>query len=430
MAQTQFTHKVIQGFNITWTTFIVDGNGNPVTLASTYLCEVWPGGQQAVVSGTQPTATLNPSAGVNALDVAYLATFTASLAVGYYDLVILDSVANVVVAFGYVSVQPSPGTASTDLISIPFVRAALSDYSLTATQIEFLPNTITAASNAVRRWCGDRDFIQQNYVEEYQVSLDGTVMLNQPPNWINRIQSGPATVLTVTNASSSVQEAYINGSFTGDSTTVSVNPINGQAVPGPTLSGWNLNAISNGTLSTISVPFTANMTINALASAINAVGSGWSAYANSSYGLWAVTEIIDPQIPGSALTGSGATYDVYANDLGNDSKLDTNGTGLLWVGRQYKGTGPKWGPDWMEFDAPYLTQGRVRVSYNAGFATIPLLVQKCVANVAKNLLAVLSLDPTLASEKAEQYSYVAREQVELIPLQDRQALAFYRIHHA
>src|SRR5208283_4668590 len=85
---------------------------------------------------------------------------------------------------------------------------------------------------------------------------------------------------------------------------------------------------------------------------------------------------------------------------------------------------------WMEFDSPYLNAGRVRVTYNAGFATIPVIVQKCVANVAKNILAVLALDPTLKSETAEKYAYEAREVVELLPLQDRQALAFYRLHHA
>ena len=421
MAQTQFTHKAIQGFNVTWTTFVFDGNGNPVALSSTYSCEVWPGGTQALVSGTQPLATLNPTAGVNAIDVAYLSAFTTSMPIGYYDIIIYDNASSpspTAVAFGYLEVLPAPGTTAADLITIPFARSALADYTLSSTQIEFLGKTISAASNAVKRWCGDRDFIQQNYIEEYEVKLDGTVILNQPPNWINRIQGGPATALTVLNTSSSVQEAYINGNFTGD-----------QSI-GLTLAGWNLNSISNGTLTTTAVNFSANETITTLAAAINAVGGGWTAYADTTYGYWAVTEIINPQTPGPAMAGAGATYDVYTDELGNDAKIDSNGTGLLWVGRQYKGTGPKWGPDWMEFDSPYLNTGRVRVSYNAGFVTVPLIVQKCVASVAKNILAVLALDPTLLSEKAEQYAYVARDAVELLPLQDRQALAFYRIHHA
>src|SRR5208282_5266663 len=183
-----------------------------------------------------------------------------------------------------------------------------------------------------------------------------------------------------------VQEAYVNGTYAGDNTI------------GLTLAGLNLNSISSGTLTTTAVNFTASMTVAQLATAISAAGGGWSAYADSTYGAWAVTELIGLTVPGGALGGAGAQFDVYTDELGNDTHLDPTMTGLLWVGRQYKGTGPKWGPDWEEFDSPNLSVGRVKVTYNAGFVTVPLLVQKCVANVAKNLLAVLSLDPTLASE--------------------------------
>jgi len=487
MAQSQFTHKGIQGFNVIWTTFIVDGNANPVTLYSSYTCEVWSGGQQIIAPGVQPTATLNATAGINALDISYTGAFLSGLIVGYYDIVIYDSIATVAVAFGYLSVIPAPGTTSVDLATIPFVRAALADYTLSPTQIEFLPNTITAASRAVKEWCGQRDFIQQNYSEEYQVNLDGTVMLNQPANWITRIQGSPSTAITIQNVSLNVQEAYVNGAFTGDfsggsyitgitlnsisygALTVSTIPFytpgsgtvavsynstavvfstsqtgligSYLAIVGDLTNGRYLVASGSGTAWVLGSPYngatnaaaswgTGVMTLNQLATQITAAGNGWTAYGDTTYGNWSVTEIINPQLPGPALQGAGATYDVYTDELGNDAKLDPNGTGLLWVGRQYKGTGPKWGPDWMEFDSPYLNAGRVRVTYNAGFATIPVIVQKCVANVAKNILAVLALDPTLKSETAEKYAYEAREVVELLPLQDRQALAFYRLHHA
>ena len=417
MAKTQFTHKVIQGFSVVWTTFIVDGNGNPVVFAGTepLSCEVWAGGSQAILFN--PAVSFN-TASAGSIDVTYSSLSTATVPQGFYDVLISRTDTTTALAFGYLAISPAPGSASADLISIPFARAALSDFALTSTQIEFLPSTITAASNAVKRWCGDRDFIQQTYVEEYSISLDGSIMLNQPPNWVSRIQASPSTAITIRNVSSSVQEAYVSANYTGDTSV------------GLTLVGLNLNSISNGTPTVTPVNFTAGMTIAALASAITAAGNGWTAYADTSYGSWAVSELIGLQVPGGAIAGSGAVYDVYRDDLGNDSRLDPTTTGLLWVGRQYKGSGPKWGPDWQEFESPNLSVGRVKVTYNAGFTTIPLLVQKCVANVAKNLLAVLSLDPTLASEKAEQYAYVAREAVELLPIQDRQALAFYRLHHA
>src|SRR5271166_355151 len=151
--QSQFTHKVIQGFSVIWTTTIVDGNGNPISFTGSepLAAEVWSGGQQAVLFN--PTVAFNtPSSGT--IDVTYSIANTANLAPGFYDVIISRTDTTVALAFGYLSIAPSPGTFTTDLITIPFARAALADYTLTSTQIEFLPNTITAASNAVKRWCG------------------------------------------------------------------------------------------------------------------------------------------------------------------------------------------------------------------------------------------------------------------------------------
>lgn len=430
MTQTLFTHKVIQGFSVVWTTYAVDVNGDPVNLSgvniSNISAEVWAGGNQAVLFNPACTYTTNGSDG--AINVTYSSANTSAVPQGFYDIIVSRTDTSTALAFGYLSISPAPGTSLTDLITIPFARAALSDYTLTPTQIEFLPSTITAASNAVKRWCGDRDFIQQDYVEEYDITLYGTVMLNQPPNYIKRIQSSPSTVLTIQNTSASVQEAYVNTNYTGDQTTVTVNPVTGQMVPGPTIVGLNLNRISNGTLTTTAVNFSANETIGTLAAAVTAVGNGWTASVDSGYTAWPVTELIGLQTPGDAIQG--ATYDVYTKELGNDASLDPTMTGLLRVGRQYRGLGPKWGPSWLEFDNPGRSTGRVKVTYNAGFATVPMIVQKCVASVAKNILTVLALDHSLKSEQAEEYSYTTRDEVELLPSQDRQALAFYRIHHA
>ena len=84
----------------------------------------------------------------------------------------------------------------------------------------------------------------------------------------------------------------------------------------------------------------------------------------------------------------------------------------------------------MEFDSPVMGAGRVRVSYNAGFATIPMVIQKCVASIAKNMLAVLSRDPTIMREKTISYEYWLDKVVDIIPAQDVQALGYYRLYHA
>ena len=417
MAQEQFTHKVIQGFSVVWTTYIVDGNGNAVVFAGTepLACEVWAGGTQPVLFN--PSVAFNTAA-LGTIDVTYSSANTLALPIGFYDVVISRSDTDTALAFGYVSVAPAPGSTSLDLISIPFARASLSDFNMTPTQIEFLPQAITAASNIVVRWCGNRDFIQKNYTEDYQVTLDGTVILNQPPNWIIRVQGNPHTALTIQNTSSSVQEAYVSGSFTGD-----------QSI-GLTTVGLNLTRVSNGTVTTTPIAFTANMTLSGLVTAISAAGGGWTSFADTSYVSWPVTELLDLQVPGPAMSGSGASYSVFVDELGSDAKIDPLGTGLLWVGRQYKGTGPKWGPDWMQFDSPVMGSGRVRVSYNAGFATIPMVIQKCVASIAKNMLAVLSRDPTIMREKTISYEYWLDKVVDIVPAQDVQALGYYRLYHA
>ena len=172
MAQEQFTHKVIQGFSVVWTTYIVDGNGNSVVFAGTepLACEVWAGGTQPVLFN--PSVAFNTAA-LGTIDVTYSSANTLALPIGFYDVVISRSDTNTALAFGYVSVAPAPGSTSLDLISIPFARASLSDFSMTPTQIEFLPQAITAASNIVVRWCGNRDFIQKNYTEDYEVTLGG-----------------------------------------------------------------------------------------------------------------------------------------------------------------------------------------------------------------------------------------------------------------
>lgn len=352
------------------------------------------------------------------INVTYSAANTTNVPQGTYDVVISRTDTGASLAFGYITIAPSPGTTAVDLITIPFARAALSDFAMSDAQIQFLPYAITIASAAVQRWCGDRDFIQKNYVEEYQIALDGTIMLRQPPNWVTRIQGSPSTVLTIQNTSANVQEAWVAGNYTGD-----------QSI-GLTLAGLNCTRVSSGTQTTSAVNFTAGMTISSLASAITALGNGWIGIADSIYGLYPVTELINLQLPRGATSGGGATYDVYTEDLGSDAKIDPQGTGLIWLGRQYKGTGIKWGPDYMEFDAPLITAGRVRVSYNAGFATIPMVVQKSVASVAKVVVATLSLDPTLQSESAEKYAYVAREAVPLLPSSVRQGLSLYRLSHA
>ena len=46
---------------------------------------------------------------------------------------------------------------------------------------EMIPFLMTEASQAIRKWCGQRDFVRQTYMQEYLPDLNGYCMLEQMP---------------------------------------------------------------------------------------------------------------------------------------------------------------------------------------------------------------------------------------------------------
>ena len=420
MASLPFTHKAIQGFQIAYTVPIVDDNGNAIAFTGSepLTAAVWSGGQQATVFA--PSVAWN-SGPLGLIDITYSPSNTATVPIGFYEVLISRTDVVIALASGYLEVVPAPGTSTADLCTIPYARMALASFTFTLPQLDFLPYAITLVSNAIKRYCGDRDFVQQDYVKEYEVYLDGTIMVDQLPlNQVKRIQASPCTALTITNSLSGASDAWTYFTFTGDASTTQ------------TCTGISLNVINGGIQTTTSILFTAGETINALATAISAAGNGWSAVGDSTYGVWPVTELLGTERPGGALnlTDEGATYDVYGEDLGADVQVECYRTGVVRVGRQYRGTGPKWGPDWAQFDSPYIKQGRVKVTYNAGYATIPTDVQWCVADLTKRLLILAQTDPVIQAESIEQYSTAYRQVLDLMTAAHRQVLSVYRIHHA
>ena len=53
--------------------------------------------------------------------------------------------------------------------------------------------------------------------------------------------------------------------------------------------------VSSGVPATDLVPFAGNGTLNALSTAVNAVGNGWSAQVAGSFGLWPAADLRGPQ---------------------------------------------------------------------------------------------------------------------------------------
>ncbi len=325
----------------------------------------------------------------------------------------------------YLFIDPSAGAqvyaGPPDLITLEYASVALSIFPMNPAQLNYLPQAISAASAAIRRYTGDRDFTRTTYVKDFAV-IQGQVRLDQfPVNQIIRAQSQPTNAITISNGSAQTAQALFT--YTGTSWL------------GQTVTGITLNWTTNGTPGTASVAFTSNETISSLATAINAVGSGWSASVGG-FGNWAVTELVGGYIAkGAASTGGGgAIFQVFNQDLTSACYFQDNGQliGIVNVGGQYSdGIGPKWGSTWTSWTAPVNTSNVIRISYNAGFSAIPDDLQEATVEVVKAILVRLLLDPYLQSETANRYSYTTMlNLIRGLPQWVRDVLSTYRIHNA
>ena len=312
-----------------------------------------------------------------------------------------------------------------NLITDAYAAGALAAIPLSPAQQAFVPQAIAAASQAVRRFCMDRDFTQQTYTGVIlPVALDGYVRLPQIPiNQVLRVQCNPTQCVTITNSSTSVQFAQVLYAYTGD------------VAAGQVITGLTLNWTSNGTPSTQTLSFTADETISDLAAAITGVGSGWSADADSVLGAWPVTELYQGLIAtgaGSGAVGQSVLY-VFADDIAGAQFHPDDGqlTGLLFVGRQYPGIGWQWGPYPMQADWDNATYNVVKVAYNAGFAAIPDIVQFACGELVRVMVQRMRINPYLEREQGGEYSYgLAVQMLRALPEYVLQELAAYRITNA
>lgn len=331
-------------------------------------------------------------------DVTYLVVVTGSRSGTSYPIV-----------QGYLQVLPNAGSQASatppDLATVPYVGSLLGQLSLNESQLDIIPSLITAVSNAIRRYVS-REITQAVYVETVEVSLYGEIRLSQyPVQRLQLVQSWPQECMTVANNSGSVQQAWIYCEATGSS------------LYGFTLTSMVLNWNSYGTFSTQSIPITSGQTVIQLATAINAVGSGWTATAsNDGLGQYPALQIMDGRNSKGAtqndLPGGGATFHVYSNIL-TDVRPNPDGgfdTGMFIVGRinsDYGGWG-RWGPGpGGDYDGGG-NQGQnasVCVTYLGGFSPIPADLQRAVAELVKLEIERLETPMLLKSEGADKYRY-------------------------
>jgi hypothetical protein len=403
---------------------------------------VWEGGDQAALFQPQVSwATTLPTVppitqtgydqGQVALSIA--AGQTANLdPAGEYYLLIDETTAGLTapVIQAKLKILATPGSlvlAPPDLITYDYCLSQLSVTNPTDTQTDLLPWLISAASQAWRLECNDRYFDQRTLTEWHEVDDSGWVRLWQEPiQIITRVQGIPQLALTISNTSADTAQVYF--SFTGYD--------GGYGANAKTATGITLNSTSGGVLNNQTVLFTTAPTVGQLATAINAAGFGWSAQAMTNYATWGCSELtggfVAQGCAPSDYTSDGAEFNVLL-DLA-DAKLRPR-TPMLWVGRQQGGNmlARRWGPggDQMFGNNEQNDLGLVKITYVAGYNTIPADIQFQVAQIVKWKLELGIQELLLKAETAAEYKYeLAFELVSNLPKPVRDAAGRWRAHYA
>lgn len=409
-----FTQTLIQGQGAAFTVTL----NPPAAFEGTeaLAATVSTGGTDAALLTLTPTWSAGQTAGsYTRVDLAYTSEQAASLAPGYYVVTTTLADNSAALAWGLLTVLSAPGQqpAQDFLVSPAEVLGLLPDVA-TATTLASLPRVIGAATDAIRRYCS-RNFTRVTVTKEFRPSYEGLVRLDEiPVNQVLRIAAGRDNALSITGPSTA-QIASVRSAFTGDLDS------------GLTATGLILSSTSSAVATETTLLYADYPTLASLAAAVNAVG-GWQATTQAGYSPWPSTELVGTDAAQGAL--SGAMLDVYSEDVAME-RLDPF-TGMLQLGTGLYGSSlntPAWGPDWGQFATPRFPT-RVRVTYDAGFATIPSPVVMAAIEIIQAAFSRLATDQALRSETADDYSYTLRDQLDAIPESARKALAPYRIYNA
>jgi hypothetical protein len=232
--------------------------------------------------------------------------------------------------------------------------------ALNSTNPGYLASLITAASDVVRH-ATHRDFSQTSYSEYYSggIYVREPLRLRQfPVIEITRVASDPRPALLVQNVDPG----------TNQRATVETTP-----------ASLRLFRIASATPATTDLPFATYPTLTAMAAAVNALGSGWSAQVLDSFANWPSADLKPLQGAATALYG-GRSLELYMEDIQpfltwpiGDSG-DESSTG--W--RLDDETGELFG----RFPHGQLN---IRIDYTAGFAAIPQAIQEACVQLVMDL---------------------------------------------
>jgi hypothetical protein len=232
--------------------------------------------------------------------------------------------------------------------------------------------------------------VSTSYDELHNGSGDRRMLLRQYPiQSVQSVRYRPVTVLKITNTL----------------------PSNVQARVAVKNTGLELTRVNAGvkTVTTTGLTFAGNVTLSALATAVNnAEGgtNGWSAQAvgdGTNYGSWPSADLYCPNGYGDALEGSGVLYSQGALQgvAGSYAELKMHTYEL--AGYQWDARGwllraiPYTDPELLHPEDLVFPVGinNFRVQYTAGYSTIPEAVQEACAEWVAMLWWLTKRDPSL-----------------------------------
>jgi hypothetical protein len=425
--------KIVQGaaLDLTYQTPNADGSlGSLFTSSDTIVGSVWAGDSESALAAPNiiwGSATVTPAIGApqTIWTLQLRQADTASLTPGLYRLQVFGTHGGLKACLfdGLLEILSTAGsTVDGDLCSFTYVETLLAPLRLRESEREMITQLKSECSQAIRKWCGQRDFNRQTYVQEYVPDLNGYCALEQMPvNNVLRVRGYSQTILTITAQPSAFQQAWVSFSTTGDWYTNTL-----------TYTGLILNSVSSGVLTSTPFLYANYLTVNQLAAAVNAT-AGWTALTQpNTYGLYPSTDLMTNGTSQGAMTDDGCSLRAYTEDL-SWTNLDS-ATGMFYAGRRRIASqfAERWGDDFLLLEeAGSGPLGRIQVTYDAGFTVVPLPVQEACAELVKASIERLRTDSLMGEEKNGVYSYkIDAAMIGMLPRPVLQKLALYRMSRA
>jgi hypothetical protein len=248
-----------------------------------------------------------------------------------------------------------------------------------------LQTLLTAASDAVQKYAR-RDFVSAAYDELYSGNGDRRLILRQCPIIsVQSVRYRPVTVIKITN--------MLTANF--------------QARVSVTSTGLKLVRAGAGVKTTdTSITFAGNVTLTAVAAAINALGNGWSAQIvgdSTNYGSWPSSDLYWP-----------ATFPTFEGGTGGQGALQcVAGSFAELKMHTYELAGYQWDSrGWLLRAIPYTDPellhpedlvwpvgvNNLRIQYTAGYGTVPEAIQEACAEWTAALWFMTQRDPYLTNQ--------------------------------